>query len=47
MEIKIEVKYADIHSDFSRESDGVFRDIQKRFPNGVWERSGLGYKITT
>lgn len=45
MEIDIEVKYENIHSDFSRDSDEIFRDIQKRFPNGVWERKGLGYKV--
>jgi hypothetical protein len=45
MEIKIEVKEDDINEDLSRSSDDLFRDIQKRFPEGVWERSGLGYKI--
>ena len=45
MEINIEVKYDDINSDLSRSSDELFRDIQRRFPEGIWEKSGLGYKV--
>jgi hypothetical protein len=45
MEIKIEVREDDINEDLSRSSDNLFRDIQKRFPEGVWERNGSGYKI--
>lgn len=45
MEVKIEVKEDEINEDFSRGSDGIFRDLLKRFPNGIWEKNGNGYKI--
>jgi hypothetical protein len=46
MEIDIEVKYDEMTEEYSRASDQLFRDIQKRFPESVWERRGLGYRIS-
>jgi hypothetical protein len=48
MEVYIDIKYDNLNpSDLSRESDTLFRGIQKAFPQAVWERKGLGFKVTT
>lgn len=45
MEINIEIKYDNLNQDLTRDSDELFRDIQRRFPEGLWERTESGYRI--
>lgn len=48
MELYISVKYDNLDPrDYTRDSDKLFREIHSRFPDAVWERSGLGYKVST
>lgn len=47
MEIEICVKYDVMNYDLARRSDDVFRDLHKRFPEAIWEKKGLGFKVTT
>ncbi len=47
MQIYIGVKYDVLEYDNSTRSDELFRDLHKRFPEAVWEKSGLGFKVTT
>ncbi len=42
MEIHLEVMN---EYDGGRQADELRRDIQKRFPNALWEREGNGHKI--
>ena len=42
MEIHLEVKN---EYDGGRQADELRRDIQKRFPDALWNREGDGYKI--
>jgi hypothetical protein len=48
MELYIAVRYDNLNPlDNSRESDSLLRGIQIQFPNAIWEKSGLGYKVNT
>ena len=48
MELYISIKYDEpLNQGYSRSSDELFRDLNRRFPNSVWEREGLGFKVTT
>ncbi|GEM_PF-2495016 len=48
MELYISVKYDNLDPvDYTRESDEILRTIQREFPNAIWEKSGLGYKVNT
>ncbi len=45
MEIKLELKYDELSEEGSRLSDGLVRDVARRFPDAVWERDRSGWKI--
>lgn len=46
MEIDISVKYESIDEESQISADSIFRDIYKKYPEGVWEKSKEGYRIT-
>ena len=45
MEIELTIKNENLEEDFSREADSLRREIFKRYPNAIWEKSGEGHKI--
>lgn len=45
MEIELTIKKEDINENLDREADALRREIFKRYPNAIWERSGQGHKI--
>lgn len=45
MEINFELKYDEHSEDGSRLSDGIVRDLSRRFPDAVWEKYRAGWRI--
>lgn len=45
MEIKLELKYDELSEDGTRLSDGLVREMSRRFPDAVWEKYQAGWRI--
>ncbi len=46
MEVQFKVLYDELREDGSRLSDGIIRDIQRRFGNeAVWEKYDGGWRV--
>ncbi len=46
MNIKLKIEYDELDPENgARLSDGLLRDVARRFPNAVWEKYNAGWKI--
>lgn len=45
MEIELKIRYDEFSPEGPRLSDGIVRDVSRRFPDAVWERHHEGWRI--